>query len=105
MVLVDHVAGLGPEQLAEASTRDALVVVSSTPHVAMTVDLTELLANRHVPVIALTDNPFSPLSSKADVSIDIPEADYSGFRSLSATLCVAMALGVATAARRSRGGF
>ena len=102
-VLADHVAGLGPEQLAEASGRDALVAVSFTPYTPMTVELTERLASRHVRVIALTDGPFSPLSPKATLRIDIPEVDYAGFRSLSAALCVAMALGVATAARRQSG--
>ena len=69
----------------------------------MTVDLTNRLAERGVPVIALTDSPFSPLSPSATVTFEIPEADYAGFRSLAATFCVAMALGVATAAKRNEG--
>ena len=68
----------------------------------MTVDLTDRLADRGVPVIALTDSPFSPLSPKASVKFEIPEADYAGFRSLAATLCVAMALAVATGAKRNK---
>lgn len=100
-VLVDHVAGLGPEQLTEAGKRDALIAISFTPYTPMTVDLTDRLAERGVPVIALTDSPFSPLSPRATVTFEIPEADFAGFRSLAATLCVAMALGVATAARRN----
>ena len=58
----------------------------------MTVDLTERTADNGVPVIALTDSAFSPLSPKAAVKFEIAEADYAGFRSLSATFCVAMAL-------------
>lgn len=100
-VLIDHVAGLGPEQLAEATKRDALVAISFTPYTPMTVDLTDRMASRGVPIIALTDSPFSPLSPNAAVKFEIPEADYSGFRSLAATFCVAMALAVATAAKRS----
>jgi DNA-binding MurR/RpiR family transcriptional regulator len=67
----------------------------------MTVELTDRLADRGVPIIAVTDSPFSPLSPRARVKFEIPEADYAGFRSLAATFCVAMALGVATAAKRS----
>ncbi len=100
-VLVDHIASLGPEQLTQASPRDALIAISFTPYTPMTVELTDRLADRGVPVIALTDSPFSPLSPKAIVKFEIPEADYAGFRSLAATFCVAMALGVATAARRN----
>lgn len=100
-VVVDHVAGLGPEQLTEASNRDALVAISFTPYTPMTVELTDRMAARGVPIIALTDSAFSPLSPKASVKFEIPEADYSGFRSLAATFCVAMAIAVATGAKRN----
>ena len=101
-VLVDHVAGLAPEQLTEAGKHDALVAVSFTPYTPMTVELTERAADRGVPVVALTDSAFSPLSPRATVKFEIPEADYAGFRSLSATLCVAMTLTVATATERNQ---
>jgi DNA-binding MurR/RpiR family transcriptional regulator len=74
--------------------------VSFTPYTPLTVDLAGAAAERHVPVIAITDSPFSPLAPSAKVQLEIVEADYSGFRSLSATLCLAMALAVATGARR-----
>jgi DNA-binding MurR/RpiR family transcriptional regulator len=100
-VIVDHVAGLGPEQVADATKRDALVSISFTPYTPMTVELTERLHRRGVPIIALTDSAFSPLSPNATVKFEIPEADFSGFRSLAATFCVAMAIAVATGAKRS----
>ena len=100
-VVVDHVAGLGPEQVTDATRRDALVSISFTPYTPMTVELTDRLHRRGVPVIALTDSAFSPLSPNATVKFEIPEADFSGFRSLAATFCVAMALAVATGAKRS----
>lgn len=99
--LVDHVASLGPEQLTEAGERDVLVAVSFTPYTPLTVELTDRSASRGVPVIALTDSAFSPLSPNATVKFEIPEADYAGFRSLAATFCVAMALTVAAGAKRS----
>ena len=99
-VLADHIAGLAPEQLTEAGERDALIAISFTPYTPVTVELTDRLADRGVPIVALTDSPFSPLSPRASVAFEIPEADYAGFRSLAATFCVAMALGVATAAKR-----
>jgi DNA-binding MurR/RpiR family transcriptional regulator len=99
-VLVDHVAGLAPEQLTAADANDALVSVSFTPYTPTTVELTRKLAERKVPVIAITDSPFSPLAPSATVQFEVVEADYSGFRSLSATMCLAMALAVATGARR-----
>jgi DNA-binding MurR/RpiR family transcriptional regulator len=99
-VAVDDVGALAPEQTAGATARDALIAVSFTPYTPTTVDLTREFAERGVPVVAITDSPFSPLSPNAAVQIEVVEADYSGFRSLSATLSLAMALAVATAARR-----
>ena len=100
-VLVDQVAALGPEQLAGAGKRDVLVAVSFAPYTPATVELTAQAAARKVPVIAITDSPLSPLSPSAEVQLEIVEADYAGFRSLSATLSLAMALAVAAGARRS----
>lgn len=100
-VLVDNVAFLGAEQLTEASERDVLVAVSFTPYTPFTVELANRSASAGVPVIALTDSAFSPLSPAATVKFEIPEADYAGFRSLAATFCVAMALIVAAGAKRS----
>lgn len=101
--LIDQVGALGPEQVAGAGARDALIAVSFTPYTPATVELTGLAAERRVPVIAITDSPFSPLAPSATVQIEIAEADHAGFRSLSATLCLAMALAVATGARRGNG--
>jgi DNA-binding MurR/RpiR family transcriptional regulator len=103
-VLVDQIAALGPEQLAGANRRDALIAVSFTPYTPTTVELTRQLVARHVPIIAITDSPFSPLAPSASVQLEIVEADHSGFRSLSATMCLAMALAVATGARRKGNG-
>ncbi|MEO8667772.1 MAG: MurR/RpiR family transcriptional regulator [Bauldia sp.] len=103
-VLVDQVGGLAPEQIAGAGKRDALITVSFTPYTPVTVELTRQLAESKVPVIAITDSPFSPLAPNATVQLEIVEADYSGFRSLSATFCLAMALAVATGARRKGNG-
>jgi DNA-binding MurR/RpiR family transcriptional regulator len=100
-VLVDQVGALGPEQLVQAGRRDALVAISFAPYTPATVELTAGAATRKVPVIAITDSPLSPLSPSAQVQLEIVEADYAGFRSLSATLSLAMALAVAAGARRS----
>jgi DNA-binding MurR/RpiR family transcriptional regulator len=99
-VLIDQVAALGPEQLAGAGKRDAMVAISFAPYAPVTVELTAQAARRKVPIVAITDSPFSPLSPNAAVQLEVVEADYAGFRSLSATLSLAMALAVAVGARR-----
>lgn len=102
-VLIDQVAALGPEQLAGADRHDALVAVSFAPYSPMTVELAGQAAERKVPIVAITDSPFSPLSPSATIQLELVEADYAGFRSLSATLSLAMTLAVAAGARREGG--
>jgi DNA-binding MurR/RpiR family transcriptional regulator len=99
-VLVDHVAQLGPEQLATATGRDAVLAISFTPYAPITAELAATAARRKVPVVAITDSPFSPLVYGAELWLEVSEADYAAFRSLSASFALAMALAVGTAERR-----
>lgn len=99
-VAIDGAGALAPEQIAGATKRDALISVSFTPYTPTTVELTREIAARDVPIVVITDSPFSPLSPSASIQFEIVEADYAGFRSLAATLSLAMALAVATGARK-----
>ncbi|MCB8819576.1 MurR/RpiR family transcriptional regulator [Microvirga rosea] len=100
-MLIDHIAQLGPEQLATAHERDAVLAISFTPYAPITIDLAATAARRNIPVVAVTDSPFSPLVSSADVWLEIAEADFGAFRSLSASFALAMALVVAVAEKRA----
>jgi DNA-binding MurR/RpiR family transcriptional regulator len=100
-ILVDHVGQLGPEQLATATPGDAVLAISFTPYAAATAELAAIAARRTIPVVAITDSPFSPLVDGAEVFLEVSEADYAAFRSLSATLALAMALAVGTAEKRA----
>lgn len=99
-VLIDQIAGLGPEQLGSATRDDCLVAVSFEPYAPATVELVAAAAERQVPTVVITDSPFSPLAPHATVPFEVVEADFSGFRSLSATLALAMTLAVAAATER-----
>ena len=100
-ILVDQIGGLAGEQIAGARAGDALVAVSFTPYTPATVELANAHARKGLPVIAITDSPFSPLASAATVRLDVVEADVSGFRSLAGTFCLATTLAVATGERRA----
>jgi DNA-binding MurR/RpiR family transcriptional regulator len=101
-VLIDHVAQLGPEQMSTATRRDAVLAISFTPYAPVTADLAALAARISIPVVAITDSAFSPLVKSADVWIEVAEADFGAFRSLSASFALAMALTVGTAERRAQ---
>jgi DNA-binding MurR/RpiR family transcriptional regulator len=100
-LLVDNVASLGPEQIAYAGPRDALVAISFTPYTPFTVELARAAAEAGVPVIAITDSVFSPLRPHAQVWFEVVESDFGSFRSLSASLGLAMALAVAVGEKRA----
>ena len=102
-ILIDHIAQLGPEQLATATERDAVLAISFTPYAPITADLAAVAARRDIPVVAITDSAFSPLVTSADVWLEVAEADFSAFRSISASLALAMALVVGIAEKRAEG--
>ncbi len=58
------------------------------------------LADRGIPLVSITDSAFSPLAECATEWFEVAEADFAGFRSLSATMALAMALTVSVAERR-----
>ncbi len=55
---------------------------------------------RHAKVVSITDSIFSPIAPTADTWLEIVEADFEGFRSMAATMALAMTLTVAVASRR-----
>jgi DNA-binding MurR/RpiR family transcriptional regulator len=102
-ILVDAVGGLAAEQISFAGPKDALLAISFTPYASDTVSLTRAAADRGAPIVAITDSPFSPLAQIAGLWIEISEANFEGFRSMAATLTLAMTLTVAIAERRALG--
>lgn len=99
-ILVDGIAGLGVEQTSFISARDAMLSVSFTPYSNETVNLTNAARSRGAQIVSLTDSVFSPIAPIADVWLEIVEANFEGFRSMAASLAVAMTLSVAVAGRR-----
>ncbi len=101
--LIDHVGQLGPEQLACARQNDAVLAISFTPYAPSTVDLVAAAAKAGVPVLSITDSAFSPLVLSSTLWLEVAEADYGAFRSLSASFTVAMTLAVAVGEKREGG--
>lgn len=100
-VLVDQLAGLGPEQLAGAGPGDVVLAISYAPYAAATLDLVRLAAERKARILALTDSAASPLAARATHWLQVDEADHGAFRSLAASFALAMTLAVGTAEARA----
>jgi DNA-binding MurR/RpiR family transcriptional regulator len=101
--LLDNRGGLLAEEARFLTREDALLAVSFTPYTPATIEVAAEVAERGVPVVAITDSPFSPLTRGAKAWIEVVEADYGAFRSLSATMTVAIALAVSVAEKRRAG--
>ena len=99
-ILVDGIAGLGAEQLGFISSRDAVVAISFTPYASETVALAHAARGRNAHLVSITDSVFSPIAPIADVWLEVVEANFEGFRSMAATMALAMTLAVAVAERR-----
>ena len=83
---LDNVGSTAFELLRSATTSDAVLAVSFTPCDSITAELTASAAQRGVPIVSLTDSAFSPLAAISKTYLEVVEDDYSGFKSLSATL-------------------
>jgi DNA-binding MurR/RpiR family transcriptional regulator len=98
---LDNVGSTAFELLRCASAADAVLAVSFTPYNSITPELAASAAQRGVPIVSLTDSAFSPLVPVSKAYIEVIEESFSGFKSLSATLAVAMGLVLRVEQRRS----
>lgn len=99
-VLVDQVGGLGRTQMATASQKDLVLAISFAPYASETLTLIDAARLSGTPIVAITDHVMSPLVPVANIWLELAEADYASFRSLSATFALIMTLSVAVAKKR-----
>jgi DNA-binding MurR/RpiR family transcriptional regulator len=81
---------------------DCLLAISFSPYNSATPDLARLARDRGTRVLALTDTPLSPLVPLSEDSLFVVEKADAGYRTLAATMTVALALATEVAARRLR---
>lgn len=79
---------------------DAVLAISFAPYSDETLTLARDARRRGLPVIGLTDTLTSPLARLSDAVLTVPEVDFGAFRSLSATLALAMTLAVSVGTSR-----
>lgn len=79
---------------------DALIAISFAPYSEETLDLARFARAGGLPVVALTDHAAGALAGLSSVVLTLDEVDFGAFRSLSATLALAITLAVAVGAAR-----
>jgi DNA-binding MurR/RpiR family transcriptional regulator len=79
---------------------DALLAITFAPYSEETLTLGQDARDRGLTVVGITDRVTSPLARSADAILTVPEVDFGAFRSLSATIAMAISLAVAVGSAR-----
>lgn len=99
-ILHDGIGGI--DRRHAITPGDAVLAITFTPYSEETLTLIRAARDSGVPVVALTDPPGTALSGQADIVLGVTEVDFGAFRSLSATIALALSLALAVAAQRAR---
>jgi len=107
-VLVDGVGGMFVQQVSHVTAKDLMVAVSTKSYSPDVVQAVREAAQRHIPVVAITDSPLSPLAEHATISLEVQQASVQMFRSLAVPMTLAItlivSLGRALESKRGAGG-
>ena len=90
--LIDGVAGLLNEQASLLTPKDLLIAISFHPYTRETESIVAAARETGASVVAISDSLVSPIARKADIAFKVHDAEARGFRSLTATLCLAQAI-------------
>jgi DNA-binding MurR/RpiR family transcriptional regulator len=101
-VFVDGVAGLWRQQAAAITSGDLLICVSYRPYAEETLEVESVAHAHKATILAITDSEVSPIAKEADTVLRVQEAEIRGFRSLSASMCLAQTLVIGYAFRSTR---
>jgi DNA-binding MurR/RpiR family transcriptional regulator len=90
--LIDGLAGMLVEQSTMLGAKDLLIATSFRPYAQQTADIVNEAHGRGAKIIALSDSRLSPIARNADLCLEVKDAEYRKFRSLTASLCLAQTL-------------
>ncbi|PZU06738.1 MurR/RpiR family transcriptional regulator [Sphingomonas sp.] len=92
-VLIDGVGGLGVRQAQAMGEGDLLIAISFQPYAEETLAVVDAADGRG-PLLAITDTLVSPIAKTATIALQVRESEVRGFRSLTASMCLAQALAI-----------
>lgn len=98
--LLDGMGGMLRQQSAAFDRNDALIAVSFHPYAPETMEVVQAMHERGVPCVVMSESVLSPLARYATAFLEVQDAETHGFRSLTATLCLAQTLAISLLYRR-----
>ena len=102
-VLLDTSGGLATHMSRIIGSDDLLLAVSFRFYATEVVNIVEEVAERQIPIIAISDSSLSPLAKSASILFSVPEHEYTFSRSLAAPMCLAQALTLTLASQLQEG--
>lgn len=96
-VQISGAGGTLPEQVSAIAEDDLLIAVSFPPYAKDTVEACRQATDAGVTLVAITDSVLSPIGQMADTVIEVNDAELLGFRSLTASFCIAQTLAMGLA--------
>jgi DNA-binding MurR/RpiR family transcriptional regulator len=102
-VLLDTSGGLATHMSRIIGADDLLLAVSFRFYATEVVNIVEEVAEREIPIIAISDSSLSPLAKSASILFSVPEHEYTFSRSLAAPMCLAQALTLTLASQLQEG--
>lgn len=102
-MLIDGVGGLAFQQFRAIGRKDLLIAISYHSYAPETVRAAEAAVEAGAKILAISDSLLSPIAKLATQTLLVRESEVRGFRSLSASLCIAQALVVGLAYDKERG--
>ena len=100
-VVLDGMASAMADKTRMIQPDELLLAISFSPYTANTRELVDICLKAGVKVVALTDSTLSPIAQVDDLHLEVLEQEVSGFRGLSATMCLALCLAVEAGKRRA----
>lgn len=95
--LIDGLAGMLSEQTEMMTRNDMLIAISFRPYAPETIGVVTHARQKGTKIIAISDSRLSSISKLADVVFETQDAEVRGFRSLTASLCLAQSLAISFA--------
>ena len=102
--LLDGIGGMLAEQTRAIGASDAVVAISFPGYSPEVLEVVGRALDRGARVIAITDGPLSPLLPLATVTFEVEEVATRSFRSLTASMCLALSLVIGLGYRRDERG-
>ncbi|MFD2206515.1 MurR/RpiR family transcriptional regulator [Kiloniella antarctica] len=94
-VLIDGNGGMFCEQGRSIREGDALLAISFKSYSPEVIQLVKETREKGIPVVSISDGVLSPLVKNSDVCLEVEDVEVHAFRSLAATMTLALTLVVA----------